>query len=536
MIRRACRAACCGLLLTLAACKVGPEFTPPDPGVPERFRNAADAPVSGAADPAPRWWEAFNDPVLNELIQRATAGNLTVQQAVMRVVGSRQQENASRAAGVPRIGAAAGYAATRLPLEGLLKSSGAYGALSDAARRAGRADALNKLEEPVSSLFGALYSTWQLDLFGRVSRQVEAAEANTAAAKEAVNDALVTLQADVAQAYFTLRAAQAQAQAQRAAVAATREQLALNASLRRAGLSPEFDVQVALRGLQLNEQSLPDYGKQELQARNTLAVLCGQPPGALDALLAASPPPRPVPALVGTGVPSGLARRRPDIRQAEAQLRAAVAQEGLAEANFYPEITLLGGVGSASSDLRYLTSWSSLFYVLSPAVSVPVFQGGRLTAQLKLARAESITAALAYRAAVLGALQEVENALVAYQSDRQRRERTEATLRSARESLALNRDSYRAGLVPFLQVLLSENAEISARQALIQADLTLSLDIVTLYQALGGGWQQGRIDMADPPALAPIPPTPAALDAAAARLLRPRPEVTPPGCGPATPC
>jgi outer membrane protein TolC len=174
--------------------------------------------------------------------------------------------------------------------------------------------------------------------------------------------------------------------------------------------------------------------------------------------------------------------------------------------------------------------------VLSPAVSVPVFQGGRLTAQLKLARAESITAALAYRAAVLGALQEVENALVAYQSDRQRRERTAATLRSAQESLTLNRASYRAGLVPFLQVLLSENAEISARQALIQADLTLSLDIVTLYQALGGGWQQGRIAMADPPALAPIPPTPAALDAAAARLLRARPEVTPSGCGPASPC
>ena len=508
-------------IMAVGACTVGPDFTPPDSPAPQHWANAEGADTR--SDPTAQWWHVFADPVLNQLMAQASAGNLTVQQAIARVVQTRQGEAAAAAAGLPKLGGFGGYQRMLPGTQGLLESTGAYAALNDAANQAGHPNALGTLNDANNLYFYGLDATWQLDLFGRVSRSVEQAQANTQAQAENAADALVTLQADVAQAYFNLRAAQALLAAQTQSLAAARAELELNLSNQRAGLAAEFDTQTAMRQFQLNQQQIPNYEKQVAQARNTLAVLCGQPPGTLDALLNTPAPLRLPPTLITVGVPASLARRRPDIRAAEAQLHAATAAEGVAVASFYPDISLIGALGMTALDANYLTNWASHFYTLGPSISLPIFQGGRLTANLRQSRAQVVVAGLNYRNTVLNALREVEDALVAYRTDLRARDRVAETLRSAETSEKLSRDAWRSGLVPFVQVLDAQRSSITYRQKLIQANLTVAQDAVSLYKALGGGWQQGGLDLSDPPALAPLPPVPAALDAQADRMRAPQP-------------
>jgi outer membrane protein, multidrug efflux system len=238
------------------------------------------------------------------------------------------------------------------------------------------------------------------------------------------------------------------------------------------------------------EYLLPGYKKQAQQAMNRLSVLTGQQPGTLDAMLGPSAPLPKVPVVVAIGVPSTLARRRPDIREAEARLHAATANVGVATASFYPDISLTGSFGLRALDASYLTNWASDFYAFGPSISLPIFQGGRLTASLRMARAQEAEAALAYRGRVLNALQEVEDALVAYRTDRAGRNKLMEAVKSGEVALYLARDRYTHGLADFLQVLDAERTLVGSRQQLVQADVMLTNDVVALYDALGGGWRQ----------------------------------------------
>ncbi len=197
---------------------------------------------------------------------------------------------------------------------------------------------------------------------------------------------------------------------------------------------------------------------------NRLSVLTGQPPGALDAMLGHRRRCPATPAVIGIGVPSALARRRPDIREAEARLHAATANVGVAVASFYPDISLTGNFGLRALDASYLTNWASAFYSFGPSISLPIFQGGRLTANLRLARAQTVEAALNYRDTVLNALREVEDALVAYRTDRAARDKLAETVDSAQTTLALARDRYTHGVADFIQVLNAESTLTGARQ------------------------------------------------------------------------
>jgi outer membrane protein, multidrug efflux system len=254
---------------------------------------------------------------------------------------------------------------------------------------------------------------------------------------------------------------------------------------------------------------------------NSLSVRIGEPPGTVDAMVATPSPLPKLPRMVGIGVPSTLARRRPDIREAEAQLHAATANVGVAVASFYPDISLTGNLGVRALDASYLTNWASHFYSFGPSVSLPIFEGGKLTAGLKVARAEAAEAALAYRGAVLNALREVENVLVAYRTDTVARDRTEETVKSAETTLYLARNRYDHGLSDFIQVLDAERTLVSTRQQLVQADIGMTGDIVALYKALGGGWEKKAGDITIPQ-IDPTPPLlPAALDDAASAPLSP---------------
>ena len=247
-------------------------------------------------------------------------------------------------------------------------------------------------------------------------------------------------------------------------------------------------------------------------------MLIGSVPGTLDARLQVPAPLPKLPDVVGVGVPSSLARRRPDIRQAEAQLHAATAGVGVAVAQFYPDVSLTGSLGLRATDVGYLTRWASHYYSAGPSISLPIFQGGQLTANLRLNRAQAVEAALKYRATVLNALREVEDALVSYRFDRIERDRQEQVVRAAADTLSLSRSRYASGLGDFLQVLDTQRTLDSARQQLVQEEMTLANDIVSLYRALGGGWENPG-ERSQPPPVPELPPiAPAALDSIAASV------------------
>jgi NodT family efflux transporter outer membrane factor (OMF) lipoprotein len=500
------------LASTLAACTVGPDFTAPDPRAqtPAGFNDTARAPnaaVTMQAQPDPLWWTRFNDPVLNGLVERTVAGNPGLQQAVLRIAQARQNEAATRGAALPSIGANGSYTRQQLGLRGILESRGAFEGAENLrgnsrleevepglGNRAADAlgGALNAATRP-SNLFQAGFdASWELDLFGRIRRQVEQAGAQTGAALEGSNDALVSLLAEVAQTYAGLRGAQALAAAQQENVDAARELLRLNERRQRQGLGTQLDVENQRAQVTSFEAQLQPYTRQVQQAMNRLSVLTGQPPGTLDDALAAPRPIPPAPPVVPVGLPSDLARRRPDIRRAEANLHAATAGIGVAVAQFYPSISLTGSLGLRGVEVSALSDWASHFYSLGPTISIPIFQGGRLTANLKLAEARQQEAALAYRAAVLQGLQEVEDSLVAYRTDRAQAEKLRETVKAAGTALFLARDRYDHGLSSFIEVLDAQRVLVQARQQEVQARLALTNDVIALYKALGGGWSDGE--------------------------------------------
>ena len=514
----------CATLLLLADCTVGPDFKPPTTKASAHWqdRRAGDETVSEEADPDPRWWNRFGDPVLSHLTEMAISGNLNLQQTLLRVVEARQNIVTARSAGLPMLNGTASYNREQIGAKGILESQGVYNDLSSFASggsslsryQPGVNQALNQLVQPFDLYQLELSSSWELDLFGQVRRSVEQARANTVAQAEATRASLVMLESQVAQAYVQLRGAQALTASQEQNIRAAQDSLMLTKRLERQGLGTALDTEQAETQLLTYQQQLSAYEKQSEQAINQISVLVGRAPGTLDALLSQPAPLPNLPSTIGIGLPSTLARRRPDIRQAEAQLHAAVANVGIAVASFYPDVSLTGNLGLRALDASYLTDWASHFYAAGPSISLPIFQGGKLTANLRLARAEAEASALNYRQTVLNALSDVENDLVAYRTDREQRDKLAATVRSAQDTLHLATSQYSNGLATFIQVLDDERTQVTAQQQLVQTDMTLVNDVVDLYVALGGGWQQTPVPTPAVPVDLPI--VPGALDSVAA--------------------
>jgi len=490
----------------LTGCEVGPNFSPPSPGTRAAFVDAAAHPVPSITErtnPDPLWWNNFHDPVLTALMQKAIAGNISLQESLLRVLSAHEDVVSAAAAGLPTLSGNASYSREQLGIKGLLESNNIPPSISNK---------LSAATAPVDLFSWGFSSSWELDLFGRVRRSVEQAGATEQAQAEAANDALVMLESQVAQAYFQLRTAQQLAAQQQQDVKSDQLNLQLTQSRAAQGLTDDLDVQQAQTQLNTDAAQEPGYEKQVEQSMNQLAVLTGQQPGDLNAMLS-TPEPLPAnPDVIGIGIPSDLARRRPDIREAEDELHAATANVGVAVASFYPDISLTGSIGLRNTDASYLANWSSLFYSAGPAVSLPIFEGGKLTANLRTARLQQATAALEYRSTVLNALEEVENDLIAYRTDQVTASRVAATVASSALSLHLSLSRYQYGLDTYLPVLVANRTLVSSQQQLEQANLAVANDIVNLYTALGGGWQT---DLA--PVMVPTnpPPMPAALDTVA---------------------
>lgn len=516
--------------LCLIGCTVGPDYRRPDPPAVPSFKDPAakGALENQQTDPDPRWWLSFGDPILTDLIEKGVAGNLDVKQAVVRVLEARQSIATARAAGLPTLGGNASYQREQLGAKGILESQGVYQDLNSLADRLkpfdatvpglstdvakGGNQALSQFTAPTNLYQYGLDASWEIDLFGRVRRSVEQARAQAQAQSEALNDALIVLESDIVQSYLQLRGAQALKASQEENVKAAQANFDLTQRRQQNGLTTELDVDQARTQLDDTRRQLPTYDGQIQQAMNALSVLTGEAPGAVDDRLREPKPLPPIPKVVDVGVPSELARRRPDIRQAEASLHAATAGVGVAVASFYPDISLTGNFGLRALDASYLTNWASHFYSAGPAISLPIFSGGRLSASLTLARAEQQAAVLNYRGTVLNALREVEDALVSYRVDRTSHDLLQDTLDSAQVTWDLSRNQYDHGLTTYINVLSAEQAVLADRQALVQSNVQIVNDIVSLYRSLGGGWEQTVQELPAPDVSTSPPPLPAALD------------------------
>lgn len=478
------------LSLWLAGCAVGPDYQAPKPQTPARFNDPGDASAPSQASSQavnPRWWKTFQSPQLDSLIERAIAGNLSLQQTVLRIAGAREQINQAGGAFLPAVNGSLQATRQQLGIEGELKSHDVYGQLQDADPQI--RNALGALTQPVNLYQGSFDAQWELDLWGKVRRQVEAANAQQQQAIEQRNDALVSLEAEVARAWLQLRGAQGIIATLKTQIDTAEQTLELTENRQKSGLSPQMDVENARAQVGTLEAQLPQYQAQERQAMNALAILLGKPPGALDSELRSPQALPKLPEVIPTGIPSTLARRRPDVREAEASLHAATAQVGVSVAQLFPSLTLSGQFGLRNSETDWLTDWSSHFYSFGPQVSIPIFQGGRLVSSVKLARAQQGAAVLNYRQTVLSALGDVENALVSYRSDQQREAGLDKTLAALENAFELASNSYRQGIASFIDVLDAQRQLAQASQQREQARVQSSLDLVALYKALGGGWE-----------------------------------------------
>ena len=468
----------------LPGCTVGPDYHPPEPTVPERFAEPAPA---GTGDLA-QWWRSFGDPELDRLIDQAMRDNPDVQTAASRVREARLDEIVAGADAWPSVQANAQVSRTHL--SGNAISLGNLGTLTNGAVSSGGASSgLSSLGFPGSD-FNTFQlgfdASWELDLFGKTRRSVEAARDSTGAAIWDRRDAQVSLAAEVANAWFALCAVQARLDVARAELQRQQALLGLVRTRQQTGLATGLDVAQQDTQLAAAAAALPPFQAQIEAQRHALGVLLGEPPETL-VLPAEATTSAPAPE-IPPGLPSELLRRRPDIRSAERQLAAATANIGVAVADYYPQITLTASPSLVSTALSNLLTWGSRNSSLSAGLMWPLFNAGRTRANVGIANEHQQQALLAYRKTVLTALKDVEDALSNDQADGLRLAALQRSLSAARSAADLARGQYRAGLIPFSTVLTTEAALYSAQDQTVQSDAALNQDLVALYKALGGGW------------------------------------------------
>jgi NodT family efflux transporter outer membrane factor (OMF) lipoprotein len=461
--------------LALAGCTVGPDFVRPTIAVPPAYAGAAGLPRGDsddhAADPDAgfaTWWTRLNDPLLNDLIARALAGNPDLLIAQSRVRQARQNERIAGAAALPSITAVGNVAH--------LQTGGA---------------AVGSVNLPTSTtVYAAGFdASWEIDLFGATRRAVEAARDHTAAAGWDRRDGQVTLVAEVANDYLALRVLQARMVVLHSELARQQDLYALIRARRDSGFVTLTDVNQRTQEVSSAAAQLPALAAEVQVQIHALGVLIGQPPEYLVQTLrptGAALPPTAV--ALPIGLPSDLLRRRPDLRAAEARLATANAMIGVREAALYPRLNLLGLGAFSSSALGTLFASQNLVGAGLGMVSLPIFNGGRTRAAIAIAKDDQVQARLAWQAAVLGGFRDVENALARYSAENTRRADLARQVASAASDLAIAQNQAQAGLITQAQVLLAEVTLLADRDKLIQSDAQILIDLIALYKALGGGW------------------------------------------------
>lgn len=473
----------------LAGCTVGPDYAPSPPAVPDAFGRLDDQPrgpsraVAGPAD-LTRWWSRLGDPALDSLVARAVGGNLDLRIAAARVREARALRGIAAADQYPSVNAGADYSRSRRS-----ENAGTNGLLPDSADG--------------QDLYQAGFdASWELDVFGGVRRNVEAADADVQAAEEGRRDVLVTLVAEVARTYVDLRTFQRRLDIARRNVVAAQDSVDLSNSRFQAGLTGELDVAQARAQLETRVSQIPPLESGLAQSVHRLGVLLGTQPTSLREELAASAPIPVAPAEIPVGLPSDLLRRRPDVRRAERNLAAATARVGVATADLYPRFSLTGYFQLQSDQIGTLFDMNSRAWGIGPSVRWNIFDGGRIRANIAAADARTQQSLASFERAVLGSLEETENALVAFAQEQSRRAALLRAVDANTRAVDLATQLYSSGLRDFLNVLASQQQLFESQDQLAQSDRAVTADLIALYKALGGGWEDAEL-MPEPAGPAP---------------------------------
>ncbi len=454
-------------MLLLAGCvTVGPDYVPPEVPAPAQWSaELKDGLTPGRMDPQAlaSWWTTLKDPVLTILIERAVDSNLDLRKAVARVREARARRGVAKSDRFPTLNAT------------------------------GSAQLNRSSEDAGTGKVSRLYTmgfdaSWELNFFGGIRRSVEAAEADLEASGEDLRDVLVTLLAEVALNYVEVRSFQTRLSIAEANRDTQEETYQIVQARFDAGLTSQLDVEQAKFNLEQTRSQIPTLQIGLEQAKNRLSVLLGQNPGALKEGLAERKPIPVTPLEVAVGVPAEVLRRRPDVRRAERQLASQTAQIGVATAELYPKFTLVGSIGLEALSFGNLFLASSRTYGIGPSFTWNIFNAGRIRQNIEVQSALQEQALTSYEVAILTALEEVENALIAYADEQVRRQSLLNASEAAQRAVGLARDQYVSGLVNFQTVLDAQRSLLSLQDQLAQSEGGVTSNLIGLYKALGGGW------------------------------------------------
>jgi len=463
-------------LLGFTGCMVGPNFQRPRATVPANWLESGDGRVSTESASYRSWWSAFDDPTLDRLIEQAYRENLSLRQAGVRVLQARAE-----------LGIAVGEI---FPQTQQGVGSVQYSRLSD---RTVASVASNGSVTYWQSQIGA-QASWELDFWGKIRRGIESADAGLLSTLADYDNTLVTLTADVANAYIAIRTAEERIRIARENVETQEESLKIAEARFTYGTGTQLDVEQARTALLNTLASIPTLETQLRQTRDALSVLLGMPPSELSDLLAGPAGIPASPRQVIVGIPADLLRRRPDLRSAELQAAAQSAQIGVAKADLFPAFTLIGNLVFLSTDLGKfklsdMFSWGSRSMQLGPSVQWNILNYGQITNDVRARDARFQQLLIAYQNAVLSAQRDVEDNLVAFLRAQDRADLLARSVTSARAAVALAVLQYREGVTDFTTVLTAQQALLSQQDSLASTLGTISTSLVGVYRALGGGWE-----------------------------------------------
>ena len=463
--------------ILVSGCAVGPNFIRPEPPMPDMWHQELTSGLTTGEAGLQTWWENYNDPVLNYLIERSTDGNFDLAIAIGRINEARALLGIASGERVPDINGNGDITRARFGED--------YQAPSID----------NKRTDYYYST--GLDAFWEIDFWGRVTRQIEAAEANLFASIESYRDVLVILYAEVALNYVELRTLQQRLNYAESNIESQRETLKLTEDRLKAEIAPELDVEQAQLNLARTESSIPQLKERIIRTVNRLGVLLGVHPQSLHAELSAFAPIPEPPTSIVIGIPADILRQRPDIRQAERVLASQTARIGVATADIYPTFSLFGSMGfEATSDLFDSTN---RYWSFGPQFNWNIFDGKRVRSRIQGADARAMQALNAYEQTVLLALEEVENSMVSYDQESKRRVILDRSVKAAQRSVELVRVLYITGLTDFQNLLDMERDVFEQQDIQAVSQGRISKNLIRLYKAMGGGWdnpseQPGKTD------------------------------------------
>ncbi len=447
-------------LMLLQGCIVGPNYTKPDLEVPDIWHHNLTAGLSDNKANLQNWWTLLNDPLLNALITQAGNDNLTLQEAIQRIQEAHARLGIASGQRVPDLDGTGGY--TRQKFGQNAPTTNSYSIGVD--------------------------TTWEIDFWGRISRAIESADAGIQASLEDYRDIQVLLYSEIAQNYVQLRTLQYRVKLAKDNVQIQKKTLQLTMDRNKAGLVPELDVRQAERNLAITESIIPTLKSQQLQAMNRLGVLIGKPPHTLHHKLSATQPIPGLPKEITIGIPSDLVRQRPDIRRSERQLAEQTAQIGIATADLYPRFSLSGSFALVSTNSGDLFQDDKTSFVFGPSFRWNLFDGDRVRNNIKVENAQTEQALIRYEQSVLLALEEVDNAIIAYTNEYLRESSLMRSVIAAQKSVELVDTLYKSGLTDFQNVLDTQRSLFTQQDQHAESQGNVVLNLIRIYKALGGGW------------------------------------------------